>query len=130
MNPRIAIPAWTATLFVALSAASCCSAQPKAAETSGGKSAASAESGAKSASADSSGAAAAGAAGATAMAATKTNEGPVAGVLEKSQTATATVTAIDAATRRVTLRNETGNEFVVVCGEEVRNLPQVKVGDI
>ena len=57
-------------------------------------------------------------------------DGPVAGVLEKTETATATVTAIDLPARRVTLRSETGKEFVVVCGEEVRNLPQVKVGDI
>jgi len=44
-------------------------------------------------------------------------------------TATATVTAIDLPTRHVTLRGPQGREFVVVAGEDVRNLPQVRVGD-
>lgn len=57
-------------------------------------------------------------------------DGPVAGVLEKTETETATVTAIDLPARRVTLREESGKEFTIVCGEEVRNLPQVKVGDV
>ena len=122
MNQRIADAAWTAALLLAVSAAGCSSSQPDAAEKSGGKSAAKAEPEAQPKSAD--------AAAATPAAAEKTNEGPVAGVLEKTQTATATVTAIDVAARRVTLRSESGKEFVVVCGEEVRNLPQVKVGDI
>ncbi len=44
-------------------------------------------------------------------------------------TATATVTAIDMATRQVTLRRADGSTFTVVAGEEVRNLPQLRVGD-
>ena len=57
-------------------------------------------------------------------------DGPVAGVLEKTQTATATVTAIDLETRKVTLRREDGETTTFACGEEVRNLPQISVGDV
>jgi Cu/Ag efflux protein CusF len=42
---------------------------------------------------------------------------------------TATVDAIDLATRTVTLSDGAGNEYVVEAGPEVRNLEQVKVGD-
>ena len=42
---------------------------------------------------------------------------------------TATVEAIDLATRMVTLVRPDGKSFVVQAGEEVRNLAQVKVGD-
>jgi len=66
----------------------------------------------------------------TPVVAAPAEDGPVAGVLEKTQTATATVTAIDLEARRVTMRNEEGKTFSIVCGPEVRNLPQVKVGDI
>jgi len=50
---------------------------------------------------------------------------------EKSElvTVTATVEAIDLATRMVTLKGPKGNTFTFKAGEEVRNLPQVKVGD-
>jgi len=44
-------------------------------------------------------------------------------------TVTATVEAIDLATRMVTLKGPKGNTFTFKAGEEVRNLPQVKVGD-
>ena len=44
-------------------------------------------------------------------------------------TASATVTAIDMATRQVTLRRADGSTFNVVAGAEVRNLPQLRVGD-
>ncbi len=43
--------------------------------------------------------------------------------------ATATVTAIDVPTRHVTLRRADGSTFLVVAGEDVRNLPQLRVGD-
>lgn len=43
---------------------------------------------------------------------------------------TATVTAIDQATRKVTLRTEDGQEQTFVAGEDVRNLAQVKPGDL
>jgi len=44
-------------------------------------------------------------------------------------TATATVEAIDLTDRIVTLKEPKGEVFVVSVGEEVKNLPQVKVGD-
>ena len=43
---------------------------------------------------------------------------------------TATVTKIDQATREVTLKSETGEEYSFVAGDDVKNLPQVKVGDV
>ncbi len=42
---------------------------------------------------------------------------------------TATVEAVDLATRMVTLVGPDGKSFVVQAGEQVRNLDQVKVGD-
>ena len=44
-------------------------------------------------------------------------------------TASATVTAIDLTTREVTLRRDNGSTFTLVAGPEVRNLPQIRVGD-
>jgi hypothetical protein len=44
-------------------------------------------------------------------------------------TGTATVEAVDPATRHVTLRNAEGRSIKLVCPPEVRNLPQVNVGD-
>lgn len=43
--------------------------------------------------------------------------------------ATAVVTAIDLASRTVTLKGPKGRVFDVVAGDEVRNLEQVRVGD-
>jgi Cu/Ag efflux protein CusF len=55
---------------------------------------------------------------------------PPSGVLgENLVSATATVKAIDLKTRRVTLRRPDGSVVKFVAGDEVRNLPQVKVGD-
>lgn len=42
---------------------------------------------------------------------------------------TATVEAVDLKTRKVKLRGEQGKVFTVQAGEEVVNLPQVRVGD-
>ena len=42
---------------------------------------------------------------------------------------TATVEAVDLKTRMVTLRNSEGEAFAIHAGEEVVNLPQVRVGD-
>ena len=42
---------------------------------------------------------------------------------------TATITAIDAKTRDVTLKGPQGNELVVTAGPEVRNFANMKVGD-
>ena len=44
-------------------------------------------------------------------------------------TATFIVQAIDLEKRRVTLKDKQGKVFMIHVGEEVRNLPQVKVGD-
>jgi len=56
-----------------------------------------------------------------------TAPGVAAGV--RTISATATVTAIDMATRQVTLRRADGTTFTTVAGPDVRNLPQLKVGD-
>jgi hypothetical protein len=56
-------------------------------------------------------------------------KGPgVAGVAQ-TVTATATITAIDAASRSVTLKGPQGKEMTVVAGPEVKNFAQLKVGD-
>lgn len=44
-------------------------------------------------------------------------------------TTTATVQAIDLQTREVTLKDQEGQVFAVKVSDEVRNLPQVRVGD-
>jgi hypothetical protein len=47
----------------------------------------------------------------------------------ESVSARATVTSIDQATRTVTLQGAGGNTIALKVSDEVRNLPQVKVGD-
>jgi hypothetical protein len=47
----------------------------------------------------------------------------------KSVEARATVTAIDASTRMVTLKTEDGQTVDVECGPEVKNFDKIKVGD-
>jgi Cu/Ag efflux protein CusF len=64
------------------------------------------------------------------LAAAPAADEPVSGMLDKTITSTAVVTAIDLEKRQVTLRNEDGKSSTIVCGPEVRNLPQVKVGDL
>ncbi|MBV7414215.1 Uncharacterised protein [Aeromonas encheleia] len=49
--------------------------------------------------------------------------------LAEEVTAKATVTAIDMATRKVSLKNTEGESFDLVAGDEVTNLKNVKVGD-
>jgi len=51
------------------------------------------------------------------------------GVVGQKITVVAVVEAIDLATRQVTLRGPQGNTETITVSEEVRNLPQVKVGD-
>jgi len=53
------------------------------------------------------------------------------GVAGAAQTAkiSATITAIDPATRNVTLKGPQGREVVVTAGPEVKNFAQMKVGD-
>jgi hypothetical protein len=52
----------------------------------------------------------------------------VAGVAQTLEVA-ATITAIDAKTRAITLKGPQGNEKTVVAGPEVKNFAQLKVGD-
>ncbi len=47
----------------------------------------------------------------------------------RTEKATATVVAIDQATRKVTLKPEKGEAFDFVAGPQVKNLAQVQVGD-
>jgi Cu/Ag efflux protein CusF len=47
----------------------------------------------------------------------------------RTVTATAVVQAIDLNTREVTLRGEDGRLFTFIAGDQVKNLPQVRVGD-
>ena len=54
---------------------------------------------------------------------------PGAAYASRVVTDTATVSAIDMTTRQVTLRREDGTTILVVAGEQVRNLPQLRVGD-
>lgn len=49
--------------------------------------------------------------------------------LAQELTASATVTAIDLETRQVSLKNAEGETFDIVAGEQVANLPNLKVGD-
>jgi hypothetical protein len=49
--------------------------------------------------------------------------------LVEEVTASATVTAIDLATRQISLKNAEGETFDIVAGEQVANLPNIKVGD-
>jgi outer membrane protein len=55
--------------------------------------------------------------------------GPGTATASRVVTATATVAAIDLPTRHVTLRRADGSTFIVIAGDEVRNLPQLHVGD-
>ena len=55
--------------------------------------------------------------------------GPGTATASRVETASATVTAIDMTTRQVTLRRDDGSTFTVVAGPDVRNLPQLGVGD-
>ena len=52
------------------------------------------------------------------------------GIKERTIKRTATVQAIDLDKRLVTLKGEKGNVFDLKVGEEAKNLPQVKVGDL
>jgi len=49
---------------------------------------------------------------------------------EGTTTARATVRSVDMERRRVTLRTEDGKDVTIVAGPEVRNLAQVKKGDV
>jgi hypothetical protein len=58
-------------------------------------------------------------------------EAPPSGSLgAQTMTATATVEKVDLKARKVTLKDEDGKTLTVVAGPEVRNLEQVKKGDV
>ncbi|MBI5582256.1 MAG: hypothetical protein HY892_00380 [Deltaproteobacteria bacterium] len=57
-------------------------------------------------------------------------KGKPSGIKERTVQKTATVQAIDLDKRVVTLKGEKGNVFDLQVGEEAKNLPQVKVGDL
>ena len=50
-------------------------------------------------------------------------------VVDTTFTASATVSAIDPNTRRITLKTEDGRNATITAGPEVRNFDQIKVGD-
>jgi hypothetical protein len=56
--------------------------------------------------------------------------GPGTATASRVVTATATITAIDMTTRHVTLRRADGSTFLVVADDQMRNLPQLRVGDM
>ncbi len=58
-----------------------------------------------------------------------TQPGVPGGVLVNTYQETATVTAIDEASRKLTLTTPDGNKSEVECGPDVVNFPQIQVGD-
>jgi len=63
-------------------------------------------------------------------ASTKGAAGRPGAVVAGTATVTATIDAIDAATRKVTLKYPDGKMQTITCGPEVRNFDQMKVGDL
>jgi Cu/Ag efflux protein CusF len=55
--------------------------------------------------------------------------GEAGGTLEETFTATATVSAIDPAARRITLESQNGNAVSFTAGPQIRNFDQIKAGD-
>ena len=55
--------------------------------------------------------------------------GPGKAVAANVVKASAVVTGIDKAARRLTLKGASGRTFELIAGEEVKNFPQIKVGD-
>lgn len=64
------------------------------------------------------------------QAATITAEGAKAGLMGGAVVVTATVISVDRETREVVMETENGERFDIVAGPEVKNLDQVKKGDI
>jgi len=58
---------------------------------------------------------------------TKPNEPTV--IIDAVELPLATVTAVDPKTREITLRDSMGETTSIIAGPEVRNFPQIKVGD-
>jgi hypothetical protein len=59
----------------------------------------------------------------------RTEPGVAGGVVDETHTATATITAIDTPSRRVTLTDPDGDTFAFTAGPEIRNFSQMRVGD-
>ncbi len=55
--------------------------------------------------------------------------GVAGGIIEETDTVSAKVTAVDQATRKVTLQGEDGDSATFTAGPDVKNLAQVHVGD-
>lgn len=55
--------------------------------------------------------------------------GVAGGSIEDSYIATATVSAVDAPTRQITLTGESGNKVTFKAGPEIRNFDQIHLGD-
>ncbi|MFQ2274945.1 hypothetical protein [Aeromonas hydrophila] len=62
--------------------------------------------------------------------ATQVTTAPGKANLVEAVSAQATVTAIDMASRKVSLKNAAGESFDIVAGEQVTNLANLKVGDV
>ncbi|HHQ4930223.1 TPA: hypothetical protein ACSP88_003696 [Aeromonas hydrophila] len=62
--------------------------------------------------------------------ATEVTTAPGKANLVEAVSAQATVTAIDMASRKVSLKNAAGESFDIVAGEQVTNLANLKVGDV
>lgn len=62
--------------------------------------------------------------------ATEVTTAPGKANLVEAVSAQATVTAIDIASRKVSLKNAAGESFDIVAGEQVTNLANLKVGDV
>lgn len=56
-------------------------------------------------------------------------KGPGVGAVAQTVKITATITAIDPATREITLKGPKGREATIVAGPEIKNFAQMKVGD-
>ena len=67
--------------------------------------------------------------GATGLEAGETKAKPETVTRARLVTLTATVEAVDVAKRQVTLKGPKGNVETITVGEQVKNLPQVQVGD-
>src|SRR5687767_5988024 len=71
----------------------------------------------------------AGASGTSAARVVSVEPGVAGGVIEDTTKVAVKVSAVDAASRRVTLVDDSGNQTTFTAGPEVRNLDQLRAGD-
>jgi Cu/Ag efflux protein CusF len=64
-----------------------------------------------------------------AVPASSVQQGEAGGTMQESFSTTATVTALDPATRQITLTTDDGTEASMTAGPEIRNFDQIHVGD-